>query len=158
MSYSHQPPEYQCPFCGMLDASQSVLNPDLVYQDNRIFSIISLHWWENNPGHALIMPKQHFENIYTLPFELSDRIHRLEKVLALAMKEVYRCDGISSRQHNEPAGYQDVWHYHLHVFPRYQGDRLYRSQHTVAPEFERQKFAQRLRSYFAEYPPELGMG
>ncbi len=41
------------------------------------------------------------------------------------MKAAYGCDGVSTRQHNEPAGNQDVWHFHLHVFPRYVDDQLY---------------------------------
>jgi diadenosine tetraphosphate (Ap4A) HIT family hydrolase len=41
------------------------------------------------------------------------------------MKDAYRCDGVSTRQHNEPAGDQDVWHLHVHVLPRHQGDQLY---------------------------------
>jgi histidine triad (HIT) family protein len=41
------------------------------------------------------------------------------------MRIAYACDGISLRQHNEPAGDQDVWHLHVHVFPRHQGDHLY---------------------------------
>ena len=45
--------------------------------------------------------------------------------VAVAMRAAYACDGISVRQHNEPAGGQDVWHLHVHVFPRYDGDRLY---------------------------------
>jgi diadenosine tetraphosphate (Ap4A) HIT family hydrolase len=45
-------------------------------------------------------------------------------VRRIAMRHTYGCDGISTRQHNEPAGYQDVWHFHLHVFPRYHGDVL----------------------------------
>ena len=46
-------------------------------------------------------------------------------MMALTMKVVYSCDGISTRQHNEPAGNQDVWHYHLHVTPRYKDDVFY---------------------------------
>lgn len=41
------------------------------------------------------------------------------------MKISYSCDGISTRQHNEPAGNQDVWHFHQHIFPRYDNDLLY---------------------------------
>lgn len=46
---------------------------------------------------------------------------------ALALKAALSCDGISTRQQNEPAGDQDVWHYHVHVFPRYADDGLYGS-------------------------------
>ena len=41
------------------------------------------------------------------------------------MKAAYGCPGISTCQHNEPAGGQDVWHFHVHVFPRYLEDNLY---------------------------------
>ena len=66
------------------------------------------------------------------------------------MKEVYGCDGVSIRQHNEPAGDQTVWHYHLHVFPRYHGDELYASHKQVqeATLEERAEFATKLRNYF----------
>lgn len=66
-----------------------IVNPDLVYEDNLIFSIISLHWWTNNPGHALVIPKRHIENLYGLPGCLSDRIHRFSRYLALALKSVF---------------------------------------------------------------------
>jgi histidine triad (HIT) family protein len=56
---------------------------------------------------------------------------------------------VSTRQHNEPAGNQDVWHLHVHVFPRYPGDQLYKS--PPLPEFvsqpERAVYADRLRDY-----------
>ena len=47
---------------------------------------------------------------------------------AVAMRAAYGCNGISTRQHNEPAGGQDAWHYHFHVFPRYHDDDLYGSK------------------------------
>ncbi|MDN3240096.1 HIT family protein [Glycomyces tritici] len=65
-------------------------------------------------------------------------------------RETYGCDGVSTRQHNEPAGNQDVWHLHVHVFPRYEGDRLYATKALpgwAAPE-ERQVYAERLRASF----------
>jgi histidine triad (HIT) family protein len=43
------------------------------------------------------------------------------------LRRAYACDGTSLRQHNEPAGNQDVWHHHVHVFPRFTGDELYRT-------------------------------
>ena len=74
---------------------------------------------------CLIIPNQHFENIYDLPASLAGEIHRVARDIALALKATYACDGVSTRQHNELAGNQHVWHYHLHVFPRYGNDNLY---------------------------------
>ena len=50
-------------------------NDYLVYEDERVFSVICLHWWTNNPGHALIIPKEHIETLYDMPGRHSDRIH-----------------------------------------------------------------------------------
>ncbi len=63
------------------------------------------------------------------------------------MKEGYGCEGTSFRQHNEPAGYQDVWHYHLHVFPRWKDDELYPNykNHKFVPKEERWLQADKLR-------------
>ncbi len=63
------------------------------------------------------------------------------------MKAVYQCDGISTRQHNEPDGNQDVWHYHVHVTPRYHNDGFYMSVRALMPIEERTKHAEKLRDY-----------
>jgi diadenosine tetraphosphate (Ap4A) HIT family hydrolase len=55
-------------------------------------------------------------------------------------------DGTSTRQHNEPAGNQDVWHYHEHVFPRYDGDELYRRQRARVDTVRRADQAARVRA------------
>jgi histidine triad (HIT) family protein len=88
-------------------------------------AFVASHWWENNHGHVLVVPILHYENLYELPDDTGAAIFAMSRRIALALKRGYRCDGVSTRQHNEPAGYQDVWHYHLHVFPRYTNDRLY---------------------------------
>ena len=65
------------------------------------------------------------------------------------MTSVYRRDGISTRQHNGSGGGQEVWHYHLHVLPRWHNDRLY--ERTVeryrAPSDERASRAALLRTF-----------
>ena len=96
-------------------------------------AFMALLWWPNNEGHVLIIPNQHFENIYDLPRQYAHRIQDLAQEIAIAFKHIYGCDGVSTRQHNEPAGNQDVWHYHLHVFPRYAGDNLYHSHRSREP-------------------------
>jgi len=121
---------------------------DIVYRDNYITAFICAGWWENNKGHVLIIPNKHFENLYDLPSDYSAKIHDFEKQIAIAFKKVYHCDGVSSRQHNEPAGNQDVWHYHLHVFPRYKDDNLYLMKRRATTLEERTVYAEKLRDYF----------
>jgi histidine triad (HIT) family protein len=150
--FNHEPANYVCPFCLVINGVENervqTKQADIVYRDDLITAFIASCWWGINKGHVIIVPNKHFENIYDLPAEYSHRVHDFEKELAIALKHTYLCDGVSSRQHNEPAGNQDVWHYHLHVFPRYNGDDLYHSTRAFADPVERTIFANRLKEYF----------
>jgi histidine triad (HIT) family protein len=150
--YNHAPEGYICPFCLVVNGIENehviTRQSDIIYSDDYITAFISAHWFENNKGHALIIPNQHFENLYSLPLEYSVKIHTFEREVAIALKETYKCDGVSSRQHNEPYGNQDVWHYHLHIFPRYKDDNLYRTKRQSTTAEERAPYAEKLRKYF----------
>ena len=106
---------------------------------------MSPKWWPRNPGAVLVIPNDHYENIYDLPVELGTPIQRAVRSSAIAMKTAFGCDGVSTRQHNEPDGNQDVWHYHVHVFPRWMDDRLYGSSGGLADADELHRRAELLR-------------
>ena len=146
---SHAPPNYACPFCRFTRGEVLLRNApeDVVYADDALLAFISPRTWPNNAGNVLIIPRAHHENLYTMPDELLASVIVMAKRIAIAMKTAYGCDGTSLRQHNEPGGNQDVWHFHLHVFPRWEGDRLYQrtdEARDVDAE-ERQMYAARLR-------------
>lgn len=150
--YDHGPAGYVCPLCQIAKGEPTSLGdqePDVLYRDEMVTIFIAGKWWRSNPGHVIVIPMQHIENIYDLPTVLGHAIADASKRVALALKAAYKCDGVSSCQHNEPAGNQDVWHYHLHIFPRYEGDRLYQRHEESywAPEQERRAYAQKLRPY-----------
>jgi histidine triad (HIT) family protein len=143
-----------CPFCVL---AQGVDNPsvesqqsDIFYRDARVIAFISAGWWPNNPGSVLVIPIEHYSNIYDIPKSLYAEVNEFCRRLATVLKQEYECDGISLRQHNEAAGGQSVDHYHLWVFPRYQGDRLYElySQGAIVPVEARSEYARRLRKHF----------
>ncbi len=147
--YNHAPENYNCPFClliqGIKNEHVHSIQSDIVYHDEVVTAIISSHQWPNNHGNVIVVPNEHFENIYDLPLRYAQDIQRVAKRLALAMKNVYTCDGISTRQHNEPAGSQDVWHYHLHVTPRYRNDNFYCTKPALMPIIDRMKHAEALK-------------
>jgi histidine triad (HIT) family protein len=90
------------------------------------------------------VPRDHHENVFDIPVELGTDILRATRKLASAMRTTLACEGISTRQHNGPAGDQDVWHFHQHVFPRYTGDELWKGQKATYDEKERVDLAARL--------------
>jgi histidine triad (HIT) family protein len=123
----------------------------VIYRDAHVTAFISPRAWPRNRGHVIVIPNAHVESLYEIEPATHHRVVDLAQRVALALKRGYGCDGVSTRQHNEPAGNQDVWHFHLHVFPRYQGDDLY----ATGPEpgwldpGERAQYAERLRPWLA---------
>jgi len=151
--FNHEPKDYICPFCLLVQEGEGKYNSqrDIIYQDKLVTAFVSPRWWPNNPGNVIIVPNKHFEHIYDLLPRYAHRIQDIAREVAIAFKEVYQCNGVSTRQHNEPAGGQDVWHYHLHVFPRYEGDNLYLSSanRDFVPLEKRIAYAESLRAYFS---------
>ncbi len=158
---SHAPADYACPFCLIARRAfgdERVLSAphDVVYAADAVMALVSSHQWPNNPGNTLVFPCQHYENIYTLPPRLALPIQRAAQAIALAMKAAYGCDGVSTRQHNEPAGNQDVWHYPMHITPRYTGDDLYATlvgARAFMPPEERARHAALIRAHL---PADIG--
>jgi histidine triad (HIT) family protein len=148
--YDHEPPGYDCPFCRLLRGVDSERNAqsDIVWRDARTAAFVSPRWWPANHGHVLVVPSTHVENLYDISEDDLCAVAATTKRIALALKEAYGCAGTSTRQHNEPAGNQDVWHLHVHVFPRYEGDRLYQrhEDHRWTTPAERLPYASRLRA------------
>lgn len=124
--YNHSPDNYKCPIClgvsGVESEDTLLKQADLVFKDDLVSVFINSFWLDTVTGHAIVVPNQHFENIYDLPLEVGHRMFEVVKKVSIAMKVSYQCDGITTRQNNEPAGGQHAFHFHHHVFPRYDGD------------------------------------
>jgi len=152
MITSNAPKNYICPIClGVqeADSGDTLMRPtDIVYKDELATAFINSFFVGKNAGHVIIVPNEHFENIYTLPDTQAHHIADMAKKVALAMKEVYKCDGITTRQNNEPAGDQHAFHYHFHVFPRYKDDgfnAVQPSEKRLASPEERATYARKLK-------------
>lgn len=151
---THEPAGYECPFCTVVAGGETNANvqSDVVFRDAETTAFVSPKWWTSAPAHVLVVPNEHHENIYVVPDASLAAVYRTVRRLAIAIRAAYDCEGVSTRQHNEPAGYQDVWHLHVHVFPRRPGDDLYlrnRETRWTSPE-ERAPHAESLRAYLSE--------
>ncbi|MDN5543995.1 MAG: diadenosine tetraphosphate hydrolase, partial [Rhodococcus sp. (in: high G+C Gram-positive bacteria)] len=65
----HEPPGYRCPFCrfALGEFDEYNASTDLVARTDHAIARISPKWWPGNPGHVIVSPIEHFENLYTLP-------------------------------------------------------------------------------------------
>ena len=153
--FNHEPSDYHCPFCALIAGvnDEFATQEDIVYQNEFITAKIAPKWWVNNPGHVLVVPNEHFENIYDIPENLLAEVYKGVQKVAIAIRSTYNCDGTSTRQHNEPAGNQDVWHLHVHVFPRHENDQLYQNHNNkrYVDAEARAPYAKKLQAYFAEH-------
>ena len=73
-------------------------------------------------GHALILPKKHYANLYELPEELAGKAMCLAKRMAERMTLLLGCDGFNIVQNNNEVAGQTVFHFHMHLIPRYTAD------------------------------------
>jgi len=109
-----------CTFCKIVENRCASV---VVKEDKDIMVIMDLY--PATPGHALILPKRHIETIYEMPPDLGAGIISTAAVMARAIKKMLSPDGINLIQANGEAAGQTINHFHLHLVPRYWGDRVH---------------------------------
>ena len=107
----------ECIFCKIANGEI----PSKTIEENDMFRVV-LDVGPATKGHALILPKDHYSNLYELPEEVAAEALKLAKKVALKMKERLHCDGVNLVQNNEEAAGQTVFHFHMHLIPRYNDD------------------------------------
>ena len=108
-----------CIFCKI---AAGEIPSSTVYEDADFRVILDLG--PASKGHALILPKMHAANIYEMPEELVGKAFMLAKKMAGILMEGLKCDGFNILQNNGEAAGQTVFHFHIHLIPRYQGDQV----------------------------------
>lgn len=106
-----------CIFCKIANGE---IPSATLYEDEEFRVILDLG--PASKGHALILPKAHAANLYELPDEMAAKAMLLAKKMAKKMTEALNCDGLNVVQNNGEAAGQTVFHFHMHVIPRYTGD------------------------------------
>jgi len=152
--FNHAPHDYKCPICLAVDGIESkdtmMKQDDILYRDNLVMAVVNSKFITGNEGHVIVVPKKHYENFYDLPDEVGEKIIKIAKRVAIAMKEIRGCDGIMIQQNNEPASGQHALHYHMHIFPRFNNDNIWLKMKDayVANPSERHKYSDPLKQYF----------
>lgn len=93
-----------------------------LYEDDDFRVILDIE--PASKGHALILPKEHYANLYELEDELAAKALVLAKKMVTKLTDILGCDGYNVVQNNGPAAGQTVFHFHMHLIPRYKGDTV----------------------------------
>lgn len=127
----------KCIFCKLANGDIPTRS---IYEDED-FNVIL----DNEPatkGHALILPKNHYANLYELPDETAAKVMILARKMAAQMTEKLGCDGFNLVQNNGETAGQTVFHFHLHLIPRYRDDNqriLWKPTEPTAEELDKIK-------------------
>lgn len=106
-----------CIFCKIANGEI----PSRTIEETDLFRVV-LDVAPATKGHALILPKEHYRNLYDIPEDVAAEAIKLAKKMALRMKEKLGCDGCNIVQNNEETAGQTVFHFHMHVIPRFKED------------------------------------
>jgi len=107
-----------CIFCKI---SKGEIPCNKIYEDKLTLAFLDIN--PVNIGHTLIIPKKHFENIYDVPEDTVTHIMKVAKKISIAIKKL-GSDGINIGINNGKAAGQIVFHFHIHIIPRFLGDNL----------------------------------
>ena len=120
-----------CIFCKL---ANGVIPTNTIYEDDSFRVILDLG--PATKGHALILPKNHYANIYEIPEDVAGDVMKLAKKMATHMTEKLNCDGFNLVQNNGEAAGQTVFHFHYHLIPRYKDDNQHILWEPTSPSAE----------------------
>ncbi|SEW38609.1 HIT family protein [[Clostridium] fimetarium] len=108
-----------CIFCRLANGD---IPTNALYEDDIVKAIFDLS--PASMGHIIILPKEHFDNLYSIDEETAAHVFKVATRLAKAIKEALNCDGMNILQNNGEIAGQTVFHFHMHIIPRYLGDNV----------------------------------
>jgi histidine triad (HIT) family protein len=108
-----------CIFCKIVSKKAS---SSIIYEDHDVLAFLDIR--PLTEGHTLVIPKEHYVDVFDIPPELLCKVQIVVKQVSLAVKKATNADGISIIQQNGKAAGQDIFHFHSHVVPRFENQKL----------------------------------
>ncbi len=127
-----------CIFCKIV---KNELPSLVVYEDENSYAFLDIK--PNNPGHTLLVPKIHARNIFDIPHDTLCALMNPLKKTSHAVKEAMGANGINIAMNNEPSAGQIVFHAHIHIIPRFDGDN---TKHKTFTEAQMKEFAEKIKA------------
>ena len=108
-----------CIFCRIISGE---IPSTTIYENSKFKVIMDIA--PANKGHVLILPKEHYDNIYDIDTATAGELFELAAMTARALKSVLGCDGMNILQNNGTGAGQTVFHFHIHIIPRFEDDTV----------------------------------
>ena len=137
-------PTQNCIFCRIL---RGEVPASIIIETAQAVAFADIN--QPTPGHVLVIPRAHIENIYNLDAQTGAEVFNLTMDVAKAVKRALQPDGLDLFQANERAGQQSVFHFHIHIIARYAGDRdriRFAWDDNLAPKSELDELAETIRA------------
>lgn len=132
-----------CIFCKIIAKE---IPSHVVYEDDDTLAFLDIH--PNNPGHTLVVPKKHSENLYDMDDHHLAAVMRTAQKVAIAVKKGVGAQGINLAMNNEEAAGQVIFHPHLHIIPRFTEDGYRHWPKRDYKEGEAETIAEKIRAAF----------
>jgi len=117
-----------------------------VYEDEHTMAFLDIN--PVNPGHTLVVPKEHYKNIFDLPRDVLCQLAETVQKVSIAVEKGVEADGIVVTSNNNEAAGQVIEHAHTHVVPRHRGDGIKHWPGSPYKEGEEKEVAEKIKSAF----------
>ncbi len=121
-----------CIFCKIASKQASA---SIIYEDETAIAFLDIR--PLTEGHSLVIPKKHYVDMFDIPEDQLSQVYSVAKQVSKAVKKATNADGISIIQQNGKAAGQDIFHLHVHIVPRFEGQKL--PSFSTLKEVERAK-------------------
>lgn len=129
-----------CIFCKIANGE---IPSSCLYEDEKVRVILDIS--PASKGHALILPKEHYANLYEISDDMAMHVITVAKKMGQKMKEELELEGLNVLQNNGEVAGQTVFHYHMHLIPRYSDDKVKMTwEHGEVSEEEKEELVKKL--------------
>ena len=120
-----------CKFCNI---AKHVKPEHIVYENKLVMAFMSIE--QLTKSHILVIPKKHYKDIFDLPEKTAESIFKTTTRISKMVKNIIKPDGLDIYQCNGKYAGQVVFHFHMHIFPKFKGDGLFNIYNNKKPIFK----------------------
>jgi len=136
----------ECIFCNIIEKKSEA---EILFEDDKVVAFLDIQ--PINYGHALVVPKKHYDNFLTIPPEELVQVTKATQFIAGIVKRSVNADGFNVISNNGDSAGQTVYHFHQHIIPRFNEDFNFKPRFKNYGEGAMKEYADKIRSVVSKY-------